>query len=183
LIAQNSIHDVVTPEPNPSYQDEIDGNSASRPQSELNAELNREEEAIPVNDLLCTLDDVTIEMRPPVTAIVARLIKEAKQHKSFSALFKLEAVKKYIELYHKYAQNPRVNNPRTQASDKVATAVGKGKYFSRKIRHLAIYIKKFHTLPPTSAGKHHAHPSLLNNELVAHAVRRYLTVTAAGEVS
>jgi hypothetical protein len=44
------------------------------------------------------------------------------------------------------------------------------------------YVEKFHTLPPMSASKHHAHPSLLNNEHIAQAVRRYLTALANGEV-
>jgi hypothetical protein len=65
----------------------------------------------------------------------------------------------------------------------VATLAGRGPYFARKLRLLAVYIERFHTLPPINSGKHHAHPSLLNDERVAHAVRRYLTVLAAGEVS
>jgi len=45
------------------------------------------------------------------------------------------------------------------------------------------YVEQFHTLPPTNAGKHNVHPSLLNNEHISHAVRRYLTVLADGHVS
>ena len=32
------------------------------------------------------------------------------------------------------------------------------------------------------SGKHHAHPSLLNDERVKQAVRHYLTVVPLGEV-
>jgi hypothetical protein len=69
-----------------------------------------------------------------------------------------------------------------RASHAVAISIGKGPYFARKVRMLHNYVEKFHTLPPMSAGKHHAHPSLLNNEHIAQAVRRYLTVLANGEV-
>jgi hypothetical protein len=77
---------------------------------------------------------------------------------------------------------PTIKNPSTRASEAIATSVGKGPYFAKKIQHLTVYIRQFHTLPPTGSGKHHAHPSLLNDERVAQAVRRYLTVVAIGEV-
>ena len=69
-----------------------------------------------------------------------------------------------------------------RASDTIARSVGKGPYFAHQIQHLSLYIRRFHTLPPTTKGKHHAHPSLLNNECVAHGVRHYLTILSNGEV-
>jgi hypothetical protein len=120
---------------------------------------------------------------PQLIDIVEALIKSAKRHKSFAALFKLESVKAYLGLLQKYEANPRVKDPKTRASNSIATGVGRGPYFAKQIRRLAVYIERFRTLPPTNTGKHHAHPSLLNNEAVAHAVRRYLTVVAVGEVS
>lgn len=141
-----------------------------------------EEPVSPEEWLEMISDDELDDSSPSVGEIVNKLLKSARRHKSFIALYKLQAVKNYLELTLKYLRNPRVKNPRTRASLAIATAVGKGPYFARKIRHLALYIKKFHTLPPTNSGKHHAHPSLLNNERVAQAVRRYLTVVANGEV-
>ncbi|KAJ2922656.1 hypothetical protein H1R20_g14444, partial [Candolleomyces eurysporus] len=120
---------------------------------------------------------------PQLIDIVEALIKAAKRHKSFSALFKLESVKAYLGLLGKYEANPRVKDPKTRASNSIATGVGRGPYFAKQIRRLAVYIERFRTLPPTNTGKHHAHPSLLNNEAVAHAVRRYLTVVAVGEIT
>ncbi|KAH6879968.1 hypothetical protein BKA70DRAFT_1127028 [Coprinopsis sp. MPI-PUGE-AT-0042] len=115
-------------------------------------------------------------------AVIKALIRGAKKHKSFASTFKLEAVKAYLDLLEKYKRNPKVKNPRTRASLSVASLAGRGQYFARQLRHLASYIGRFHTLPPTNSGKHHAHPSLLNDERVAQAVRRYLTVVAAGEI-
>ncbi|KAI6033075.1 hypothetical protein F5J12DRAFT_779417 [Pisolithus orientalis] len=44
------------------------------------------------------------------------------------------------------------------------------------------YVACYHALPPTNIGKHHAHPSLLNNEHIAQAVHQYLTVLSDGEI-
>jgi hypothetical protein len=121
--------------------------------------------------------------KPAVGEIIKQLITAAKRHKSFTALFKLQAVNSYLELVAKYSRNPKIKNPRTRASQAIAKGVGRGPYFAKQIRHLTLYIERFRTLPPPNAGKHHAHPSLLNNERVLHAVHRYLTVIAVGEVS
>lgn len=118
----------------------------------------------------------------PVNETVDKLINDAKRHKAFTPLFTLQAIKSYLDLTAKNQRVPIIRNPRERASLAVAKSVGKGPYFARKIRHLAVYINNFRTLPPTGSGKHHAHPSLLNNERVLHAVRRYLTVVALGEV-
>ncbi|KIJ27974.1 hypothetical protein M422DRAFT_270825 [Sphaerobolus stellatus SS14] len=69
------------------------------------------------------------------------------------------------------------------ASHAIAKSIGKGPYFAQKIRSLTRYIGCFHTLPPATAGKHNAHPSLLNDEWIAQAVYRYLTVLADGEIT
>lgn len=107
---------------------------------------------------------------------VKKLIMDAKKYKSFTSLFYLTSLKQFIELWEKYKQNPRIKAPMVKASHVVAVSVGKGPYVARKIRTLYRYVARFHTLPPTNTGKHHAHPSLLNNERIAQAVRRYLTV-------
>lgn len=129
-----------------------------------------------------TADD---EYEPPRVAVgvtVAELIKGANKHKSFAALFKLNAVRNYLELLQHYNHVPNIKNPVTRASLGVAKAVGKGPYFAKLICRLVRYIDRFHTLPPSRAGKHQAHPSLLNNERIHQAVHRFLTVQGAGEV-
>jgi hypothetical protein len=130
-----------------------------------------------------TADDEFGPEHIPTGTLVAGLIKDATKHKAFGALFKLHAVRNYLELHERYKLIPNIKNPTMRASLVVAKSVGKGPYLARQIRHLIIYINKFHTLPPSRAGKHHAHPSLLNNERVYQAVRRYLTVQEAGMVS
>ena len=116
-----------------------------------------------------TADD---EFRPediPTDTLVAGLIKDATKHKAFSALFKLHAVWNYLELHECYRLIPNIKNPTMGASLVVAKSVGKGPYLACQIWHI-IYINKFHTLLPSRAGKHHTHPSLLNNKRVYQAV-------------
>ncbi|KAI0092204.1 hypothetical protein BDY19DRAFT_928836 [Irpex rosettiformis] len=79
--------------------------------------------------------------------------------------------------------NPRIKNPAQRASISIARSVGKGPYFARQLRHLRLYVYRFGTLPPNRSGKHHAHPSLLDNEHISIAVRRYLTILADGEIT
>ena len=117
-----------------------------------------------VSFLNLTADD---EFRPehiPTDTVVAGLIMDATKHKAFGALFKLHAVWNYLELCEHYRLIPNIKNPAIQASFTVAKSVGKGPDLACQIWHLVIYIKKFCTLPPSRAGKHHAHPSLLNNK-------------------
>lgn len=130
-----------------------------------------------------TADDEYEPLHVAVGVTIHELIKDATKHKSFGALFKLNAVRNYLELLQRYRRVPNIRNPATRASLAVAKAVGKGPYLAKQIRRLVRYIDRFRTLPPSRAGKHHAHPSLLNNERIYQAVRRFLTVQAAGEVS
>ncbi|KAF8581939.1 hypothetical protein K439DRAFT_1647755 [Ramaria rubella] len=109
-----------------------------------------------------------------------KLIMEAKKFKLFSCLMHLHAIKAFLELHEKYQL---VADSAMRASIAVAKSVGKGPYFARKIRSLTHYIGHFCTLPPTTAGKHNAHPSLLNNEWITQAVHWYLTILADGEIS
>jgi len=118
----------------------------------------------------------------PIDTTVTELINDAKKHQSFGALFKLHAVWNYLELLECYHCILNIKNPATRLSLAVAKSVGKGPYFVKKICCLVIYINWFCTLPPPRSGKHHEHPSLLNNEQISQAVHRYLTVQEIGEV-
>ena len=54
------------------------------------------------------------EFEPPTIAvgtIVAGLLKEAKQHKSFAVLFKLHAVHNFLKLHERYQLVPNIKNP------------------------------------------------------------------------
>ncbi|TFK29060.1 hypothetical protein FA15DRAFT_678128 [Coprinopsis marcescibilis] len=160
--------------------------NAEPPATAANASTNAtDNESIAIEELLnisVEWDDIA-ETRPPLHVVLMRLLQLMKKHKSYSALLKLESVKNYLWLKADYTQNPWVRNPATRASLAVARAIGKGPAFAWKIRELMLYIDRFHTLPPSKAGKHHAHPSLLNNEQVFHTVRKFLTVQCAGEVT
>ena len=172
------LHLSVTPVPGTPVSDMAEQLPDNNP-------LNNHTDPLPpaVSFLSPTADDEIGPEHVPTGTLVAGLIKDATKHKAFSALFKLHAVRNYLELCECYRLIPNIKNPAMRASLVVAKSVGKGPYLARQIQHLVIYINKFHTLPPSRAGKHHAHPSLLNNEQVYQAVRRYLTVQEAGMVS
>ena len=129
-----------------------------------------------------TVDDGDILESVSSYDTVKKLIVEAKKFKSLTSLVHLYAVKSFVEFCAKYFDSPQIKNPTMHASHTVAASIGKGPYFARKIQGLHKYIECFHTLPPTNAGRHHAHPSLLNNEGIAQAVRHYLTVLANRQV-
>ena len=140
---------------------------------------------IPLTSFLDTTgdDEVTETNSKPVLETISRLMEEAKKYKSFTSMFYLDSLQRFITLWTKYQGNPKIKAPMLKASHVIAVSIGKGPYMARKIRALYQYISQFRTLPPISKGNHHAHPSLLNNERIASAVRRYLTVLANGEVS
>lgn len=130
-------------------------------------------------------DDNDLPPGPPVPLedIVASLLKDAQRHKAFTPMFKLTAVKNFLALREKFRRVPKIKNPAMRASLSVAKSVSKGVYLAKQIRHLALYISRFKCLPPSGSGRHHAHPSLLNDERIFQAVRRYLTLTDIEKVS
>ncbi|KAG2093316.1 uncharacterized protein F5147DRAFT_657455 [Suillus discolor] len=130
-----------------------------------------------------TADDELDPPHIPIGKVIKGLIKDTTKYKSFSAQFKLHAIRNYLELFERYRQIPNIKNPAIQASLAIAKSVGKGPYLACMIRRLVVYIHRFKTLPPSRAGKHHAHPSLLNNERVYQAVRRFLTIQEAGKIT
>ncbi|KIK97262.1 hypothetical protein PAXRUDRAFT_24716 [Paxillus rubicundulus Ve08.2h10] len=93
-----------------------------------------------------------------------------------------DVLKQFIELWEKYQHNPRIKPPMLRASHCVATSVGKGPCLAQMICALYEYVSCFRTLPPISWGKHHAHPSLLNNEQIAQAMCHYLKVLTDGKI-
>lgn len=140
------------------------------------------EQISPLEWLDATVDNECELEKQTTREIVVKLIKEAMDHKSFPALFKLKAVKNFFDLLEKYKLNLHIQNPCERASAAIVKSVGRGPYFSQQIQHLSLYIGHFHALPTTGSGKHHAHPSLLNDKHIAQAVQHYLTVVSLGEV-
>jgi hypothetical protein len=127
-------------------------------------------------------DEVTESNMEPVLETVNKLLEQAKKYKSFTSTFYLNSLKQFINLNTKYQANPKIKQPMQKASCTIAASIGKGPYMAHKIHALYRYVSQFHTLPPTNKGNHHAHPTLLNNEQITSAMRRYLTVLANGEV-
>lgn len=145
--------------------------------------INTTEAEVPAITFLDMIEDDNDAAAPiSVLETVKKLIIDVKKYKSFTPLFYLTSLKQFINLWGKYKVNPQIKAPMVNASRVIAASVGKGPYMARKIRSLYKYVARFHTLPPTNTGKHHTHPSLLNNEWVAQAVRQYLTVVSDGEV-
>jgi hypothetical protein len=65
-----------------------------------------------------------------VSQVINSLIAaEAKKHHLLPALFKLQALKNYLELHAQHHINPKITNPATCASLAIAKSVGKGPYF------------------------------------------------------
>jgi hypothetical protein len=65
--------------------------------------------------------------------------------------------------------------PNMDASEKVATALGKGPVFVRWLRKLATYLETRGELPPPTQGQGAHHATLLDNPDVLSAVRVWCT--------
>ena len=140
-------------------------------------------DASAVSFLDMTHEDVDDGHTESVLDTIKRLTVDAKKYQSFKSLFHLNALERFVEMWGKYQQNPKIKGPKRKASHAVAVSVGKGQYFARKLCSMYAYVERYQTLPPEGKGQHHAYPTLLNDEQIAAAVRRYLTVLADGEVS
>ena len=184
----SSLH--VSSPPDPTAADILINDAAVRTQDVQQTEHNEDiqqpavsPEPINLAEFLNITADKDKLQPPPLSEVVKTLMLEAKKHKSFQALFKLQAIKNYLELLKCYHHVPNIRDPVTWAGLTVAKSVGKGPYFARKVWSLVTYVKQFQCLPPNNAGKHHMHPSLLNNEQIYQAVCQYLAVQPVGEVS
>ncbi|KAF8139716.1 hypothetical protein EV363DRAFT_1392657 [Boletus edulis] len=149
----------------------------------LNNDINKTNS--PLTSFLDTMgdDEVTESNTELVLETVNKLLEQAKKYKSFISIVYLNSLKQFINLNTKYQANPKIKWPMQKASCAIAASIGKGPYTACKICALYRYISRFRTLPPTNKGNHHAHPTLLNNERIASAVRWYLTVLANGEIT
>ncbi|KAF8548284.1 hypothetical protein OG21DRAFT_1526603, partial [Imleria badia] len=114
---------------------------------------------------------------------IKRLTVDAKKYKSFKSLFHLNALEQFVEMWGKYQHNLKIKGPKRKASHTIAISIRRGQYFARKLHSMYTYVERYCTLPPEGQGKRHAYPTLLNDERIAAAVRRYLIVLADGEVN
>ncbi|KAL4063818.1 hypothetical protein J3A83DRAFT_4361906 [Scleroderma citrinum] len=113
--------------------------------------------AIVATDFLdVTEDDSDMTESISVIKSIKNLMLNAKKYRSFTALFHLNSLQQFIELWEKYNHT-------------ISVSVEKGWYFTHKIHKLI--------------GRHHAHPSLLNNECIAQAIHQYSTVLHDGEIT
>jgi len=173
----NTVHHVQEPEP------EVESNYASSESLDPDHSADDNDEPT-ISFLDMTDDDEIMESHTePVQETVKRLTFEAKKYNSFTSLFYLTSLIQFMNLWEKYQQNAKIKVPMQKASYVIAVSIRKGPYMARKIRTRHNYVARFHTLPPIGKGRHHAYPSLLNNERIVAAVHWYLTVLADGEVS
>ncbi|KDQ65239.1 hypothetical protein JAAARDRAFT_53079 [Jaapia argillacea MUCL 33604] len=131
---------------------------------------------IPEAFLNPTANEEDVPEDEPVQTTVTKLLKEANKFKSLTSLMHLHTVKNFIDLHERYMKNPQVKSLTIKASYT-------GLYFACKIHTLYWYIIWFCILPPTNAGKHHTHPTLLNNEHMTQVVHHYLMVLADSEIT
>jgi hypothetical protein len=75
-----------------------------------------------------------------VSKTISQLIAEAKKFNYFSSIMHLHTVKRFIEPHAFFSCSPKIKNLTMHASYTVATSVGKGPYFARKICTLHQYI-------------------------------------------
>ena len=66
----------------------------------------------PAEFLNITADEDKLQP-PPLSEVVKTLMLEAKKHKSFQALFKLQAIKNYLKLLERYHCVPNIRDPVT----------------------------------------------------------------------
>ena len=118
--------------------------------------------------------------------IIRNCLKEVKRLKtgrSIKMMTQLTAVAEYVKLRIRFQAQSRCEKPCLNASLAIARRMGKGPYFARQIRQNEAYLVQHHRLPPSKAGACHGQYTLLDNENVLHAVRRYLAAQNLGSIT
>ncbi|KAI9463743.1 hypothetical protein HD554DRAFT_2040926 [Boletus coccyginus] len=150
-------------------------------QDHTDADNHRDTSAVLFLDV--TDEDVNDEHMESILNTIKRLTADAKKYKSFELLFHLNTLEQFIEIWKKYQHNPKIKGPKRNMSRTIAISIRRGQYFAWRLCSMYTYVEHYHTLPPKGKGKHHAYPTLLNNEQIAAAVHQYLTVLANGELT
>jgi hypothetical protein len=98
-------------------------------------------------------------------------------------LMQLTAVSEYMELCAQYKSSKACKRPCLWASLITAHWMGRGIYFACQIHHHALYLLKFHHLPPRKEYTRHGQYSLLDNESILHNVCVYLAAQSLSTVT
>ena len=107
-----------------------------------------------------------------------------KSGRTLKILTQLTAVAEYVKLQDRYQSQPAVcKKPCTRASQAIALRMGKGPYFARQMRYHEHYLIKHQKLPPSNSGARHGRYTLLDNQNILLAVRRYLAAKDLGTIT
>lgn len=131
-------------------------------------------------------DEDEPESSKDIHEIVKCCLKEVKRLKtgrSIKMMTQLTAVSEFAKLRARYRAHPMCHQPASKASLTIAYRMGKGPYFARQIREHERYLLRHQRLPPSKSGARHGQFTLLDNEGVVHAVRRYLAAQALGSIT
>lgn len=131
-------------------------------------------------------DELTTLNSKDILQIIKNCLKEVKKLKTgrtIKMMTQLTAVAEYVKLRTRYQAHPKCQKPHINASLVIAFRMGKGHYFARQIRENEAYLLRHHHLPPSKGGTQHGQYTLLDNEDVLHAVRRYLAAQNLGTIS
>ena len=137
-------------------------------------------------DWLDINDDDGPDSPKDILEIIRNCLKEIKRLKtgcSIKMMTQLTAVAEYVKLHTHFQAQSRCAKPCLNASLAIARRMGKGSYFARQIRQNEAYLVQHNRLLPSKAGAYHGQYTLLDNENVLHAVRRYLAAQNLGSIT
>ena len=112
-----------------------------------------------------------------------KAVKKLKTGRTIKMMTQLVAITEYVKLRARYQTQAKCSKPCLSASIAIARWMGKGGYFARQIRQNERYLLQHQRLPPSKAGAYHGQYTLLDNENVLHAVRRYLAAQDLGTIT
>ena len=112
-----------------------------------------------------------------------KAVKKLKTGRTIKMMTQLVAITEYVKLRARYQTQAKCSKPCLSASIAIARRMGKGGYFARQIRQNERYLLQHQRLPPSKAGAYHGQYTLLDNENVLHAVRRYLAAQDLGTIT
>lgn len=118
-----------------------------------------------------------------ITKNCMKMVKQLKSGRTVKMMTQLTAVTEYVKLRARYRAHPKCKRPCLNASLAIAARMGKGPYFARQIRYNEAFLLKHQCLPPSSENQRNLRDTLLNNEDVVLAVRRYLAAQNLGTIT
>lgn len=93
------------------------------------------------------------------------------------------AIIEYVKIRDRLIAGKKTKQPGTRASMIVAARMGKGTTFARQVRSHTFYLQKNGCLPPLQTKKRPGSHTLLDNESLLLAVRRYFALQGIGEIT